>query len=209
MLHKSGPDDKQICIETLPCAIALLSREGSFCLLNGPAKRLIEFAEKDLLNRPSFWREHIHADDQKDFFKFREKLVRLETPAFCDYRFFPKNATEPIWIREVSVFASDRTIPWDIASVYTKISDFKLLVTNRASSVNQIILPLIHELQNRLQVMSMGLKLAKMGFTQEWHSDRFIELVRSMKHAIQDMRDRFEASEGEAAFPSGSSAKGN
>lgn len=193
----------RLWLDTLPCPVAVWSRDRSFYLLNSAAKRVIQFSEEDLLSDGLFWLERVHADDQENFLKFQEELVKWEIPVPCDYRFFPKGATEPIWIREVSVVAVHQgNIPGNIISVYTDISDLKHAhsSTKKASNSINIIKPLIHDLQNRLQVVIMGLELASRGLEKELDSERLLRIVYSMKHSLEDARDCLNPSQREDPF---------
>jgi PAS domain-containing protein len=193
----------RIWLQTLPCPVALWSRDRSFYLLNRSAKGVIQFSEEDLLSHASFWLEQVHADDQENFLNFQEELVKREMPVSYDYRFFPKGATEPIWIREVSVVANHKEIiPWNIVSAYTDISDLKHAHASRKRASNSInvIRPLIHDLQNRLQVVIMGLELASRGLKKEFDSERLLRMAYSMKYSLEDARDCLNSSQREDRF---------
>jgi hypothetical protein len=193
----------RLWLDSLPCPVAIWSRDRSFYLLNGSAKRVFQFSEEDLLSHGLFWLERIHADDQESFLKFQEELVKQEIPVPCDYRIFPKGATEPIWIREFSVVAYHQgIIPWNIISAYTDISDLKHAhsSTKKAGNSINIIKPLIHDLQNRLQVVIMGLELASRGIEKEFDSERLLRIVYSMKHTLEDTRECLNPSHRDDPF---------
>src|SRR6266498_3397373 len=130
-------DEARAFWELIPCAISLWSRERSYCLLNRSAKRLINYSETDFLNRPSLWVDRIHPDDQQNFLKSQERLAKSKSPVQCDYRFFPRNADSPLWIREISTICQGKEkIAWHILSMYTEISDLK--ATNSETKDNHI-----------------------------------------------------------------------
>jgi len=179
---------KPMWLEELPCPVALFSRDRSFYLLNFAAKRMFQFSEEDLLSHPSLWAEQIDADDRDNFFKSQEELASRGNVVRCDYRFFPKGATEPIWIRELSIIANRQAnIPWNIVSAFTEISDLQRRHSGaeRIRKRIDILKPLFHDLQNRLQVLVMSLELAKRGL-MEIDSDFLLQMVYSMKHSVEN-----------------------
>ena len=191
----SGPvrfDDAGDFLEMIPCPAALRSRDRSFYLLNECAKRLIRFSEKDLSNRPSFWTECIHPADQQKFCQSQKDLALNVSSASCDYRFFPKGATSPIWIRDISVLAKQEdTVPWDVISTFTEVSDLKGAVSteNNEGATGTIIEHLIHDLTNRLHKVSMGLELVDAGIYRQADFSRLLLEMQSMQNSLQDLRD--------------------
>ena len=188
--------------EELPCPIALSSRDRSFYLLNSAAKDMFQFSEEDLLTHPSLWAEQIHADDREKFFKSQQELAIREDVVRCDYRFFPKGVTEPIWIREVSVIANRQPIiPWNVISAFTEISDLQARHSRAESTTNSIdiLKPLFHDLQNRLQVVLMTLEFAKKGLA-EIDSDRLLQIVYSMKHSVENAQGRLTPPDKEGSY---------
>lgn len=185
-------DNARDFLERIPCPAALRSRDRSFYLLNESAKRLIRYSEKDLSNRPSFWTECIHPADQQMFCQSQKDLALNVPSASCDYRFFPRGATQPIWIRDISVFARlEDADPWDVISTFTEVSDLKVAVSTETndSATGTIIEHLIHDLTNRLHKVSMGLELADAGVYKRADFSRLLSEMRSMGDSLQDLRD--------------------
>ena len=198
MIDKANP----MWLEELPCPVALSSRDRSYYLLNAAARGLFGFSEEDLLTRPSLWAEQIHADDRENFFKSQQELAIRENVVRCDYRFFPKGVTEPIWIREVSVIANRQpSILWNVISSFTEISDLQTRHSSaeRATKSTDILKPLFHDLQNRLQVVVMTLELANRGLV-EMDSDRLLQIVHSIKYSVENAQKRINPPKRQASY---------
>jgi len=196
-INKANP----MRLEELPCAIALSSRDRSFYLLNSAAKGMLRFSEEDLMTHPSLWAEQIHADDRENFFKSQQELA-IRDVVRCDYRFFPKGVTEPIWIREISVIANRQpTIPWNVISAFTEISDLQIGHSNgeRATKSTDFLKSLFHDLQNRLQVVLMTLELANRGLV-EMDSERLLQIVHSIKYSVENAQNRLNPPKRQAAY---------
>ena len=179
-------------LERIPCPAALRSRDRSFYLINECAKRLIRFSENDLSIRPSFWTECIHPADQQKFCQSQKELALNVSAASCDYRFFPKGATQPIWIRDISVLAKqENKVPWDVISTFTEVSDLKSAISTETNdgATGSIIEHLIHDLTNRLHKVSMGLELVDAGIYRQADFSRLRSEMQSMQDSLQDLRD--------------------
>jgi hypothetical protein len=185
-------DNASTFLEMIPCPAALWSRDRSFYLLNESAKSLIRFSKKDLLNRPSFWTERIHPADQQKFLRSQKELAKGESSASCDYRFFPKGAAQPIWIRDFSVLGKQEgMVPWDVISTYIEVSDLKAVVSteNNEGATRTIIERLVHDLKNGLHTATMGLELAKAGVNEHADVSRLLVGMHSMRDSLQDLQD--------------------
>jgi PAS fold len=179
--------------EMIPCAIALWTRERSYCLLNGSARRLINYSEADFLNHPSLWMDRIHPDDQQNFLQAQERLAKDKSPVSCDYRFFPKNADRPLWIREISSLCHGQNkTAWDILSVYTEISDLKATraAETKENPLADAVKLLTHEFQNCVHKINMELDLAGLGLREKFHYTDLVNAVDSMNRSLADLRSR-------------------
>ncbi len=178
-------------LEISPCAIGLWSHDRSFCLLSHSAQRLINYTEADFLARRCVWGERIHPEDKNNFSQSQEVLKAGRSPVQCDYRFFPKNAQNPVWFREVSALNASRGRGrWDIFSVYADISDLK---ANKPAEVKQddvinAIRGVSHELMNRVQKVIMELELAKLGVKRTLASDNLVSTVDAMNRSVIGLR---------------------
>jgi PAS fold len=186
-------DDVRVFLETIPCAISLWTRERSYCLLNGSAKRLINYSEADFLNHPSFWMDRIHPEDQQAFLRAQEQLAKSKSPVSCDYRFFPKDADRPLWIREITALCDGQSkTAWDILSVYTDISDLKATkaAENKENPLADAAKLLTHEFHNCVHKINMELDLAGLGLRGKFHDTDLVNAVDSMNRSLTDLRSR-------------------
>jgi hypothetical protein len=192
-------DSDGSALDLLPCPIGFWSRDFSRCHLNQPAKSLIHCAESDASRLSFFWLDHVHRADRERYLALRDQLTKRPSPISCDYRILRDDQNEPIWIREVSVLNEDPLAsPWQVRSAYTEISDLKsryAKVDEREISA-EVVEKVIHALQNRLHVLSMGLELAGRGLNDQIEPSRFLEIVDSINRSVQDLRDYLVRIEG-------------
>jgi PAS fold len=186
-------DEVRTFWEMIPCAISLWTRERSYCLLNESAKRLINYSEADFLNHPSFWMNRIHPDDQQNFLQAQERLAKSKSPVSCDYRFFPKNADRPLWIREISALCQGQNkTAWDILSVYTEISDLKATkaAETEENPLADAVKLLTHEFQNCVHRINMEVDLAGLGLRGKFDYTDLVNAVDSMNRSLADLRSQ-------------------
>jgi hypothetical protein len=179
-------------LDLLPCPIGLWTRNFSRCHLNEPAKRLIHCAESDASRLSFFWLDHVHQADRERYLALRDQVTKRPSPISCDYRILRDDSNEPIWIREVSVLNEDQTAsPWQVRSAYTEISDLKsrYAQADQREISAEVVEKVIHAVQNRLHVLSMGLELAGRGLNNQIEPSRFLEIVDSINRSVQDLRD--------------------
>lgn len=184
-------DEVRAFWETIPCATCLWSRDRSHCLLNGSAKRLINYSEADFLNRPSLWVDRIHPDDQQKFLQSQERLAKGKSPVHCDYRFFPKNADRPLWIREISALCQGQNkTARDILSVYTEISDLKatMAAETKENFLADAVKLLIHEFQNCVHKINMEIDLGKLGLEGKFKYSDLVSALDAMNRSLEDLR---------------------
>jgi hypothetical protein len=187
-----------VFLETIPCAISLWRLGRSHRLLNGYARRLLNYSEADLLNRPSLWVDRIHPDDQQKFLQSQERLAKGKSPVHCDYRLFPQDADGPLWIREISAFCRGQDTAWDILSVYTEISDLKATKAAEAEQnpLADAVKLLIHEFQNCVHKINMELDLAGLGLKGKFTYVDLVSAVDSMSRSLEDLRSQVVRTEG-------------
>jgi hypothetical protein len=181
---------REFC-EMIPGAVSLWSRDRSVWLLNESAKRMINYSEADFVNRPSLWLERVHSDDREKYCKFVEELDKDQPPAPCDYRFFPRNALRPKWIREQSVVLGrdQNGAALDVISAFTDISDVKPshgAVAKKDDRDSAKLL--IHELHNCFHKISMELELAQMDLKRNFKSADFGNVMDSLNRSLLDLR---------------------
>jgi hypothetical protein len=193
-LSKGDPFDgaRGFC-EMIPGAVFLWTRERSVWLLNESAKRLTNYSEEDFVSSPSLWMERIHPDDREKYFEFVEGLDKDKRPGPCDYRFFPRNAHKPVWIREHSVVlgCSRDGTAWDIISVFTDISDLKRAhgADTQRNDTGSAKLSM-HGLQNCIHKIALEIELAQMDLKRKFNSAEFENVIESMDHSLSDLREQ-------------------
>jgi len=197
MSYGSSGDDpfggaREFC-EMIPGAAFLWSRERSVWLLNESAKRLTNYSESDFVHRPSLWAERIHPDDREKYCEFVEALDKDKPPAPCDYRFFPRDAHRPIWIRVHSLVLGrgQNGAAWDIVSTFTDISDLKRAegAGAKKNDGDSAKLPM-HEFQNYIHKIALELELAQMDLKGKFNSAEVESVVESLSHSLSDLRDQ-------------------
>ncbi len=190
---------REFC-EMIPGAVSLWSRDRSVWLFNESAKRLFNYSDADFVNRLSLWVERIHPDDREKYCKSVQGLDKEKPLAPCDYRFLPRNAHKPKWIREHSVMLGrgQNGTAWLIMSAFTDISDLKPshgAVAKKDHSDSAKLL--IHEFRNCIHKISMELELAQMDLKRKSNSTEVENVVDSMSRSLADLRDQlFKIVEG-------------
>jgi PAS fold len=194
VLHVLANDSQLVAARTfcelIPGPASLWSRNRSFCVLNDSATRLTNYSESEFVRCPSLWLERIHADDRANFLQSIEELGKRKSTAQCDYRFFPRGAHRPTWIRENSLLRRDRIgNAFEFISIYTDISDLKSDRNGPAKkdSTAEIVQSLLHEFQNRIQKITMELELAQMDSKRQLN---VVDVVNPIKCSLQDIRDQ-------------------
>ncbi len=188
-------NDMRALLEAIPCAISLWNRDRSLCLLNQSAHRLINYTEADFSHCRSLWVDRIHPDDRQNFSRSQEALANGKSPVQCDYRFSPRNAQAPIWLREISAFNTRHgKVCWDIFSVYTDVSDLKAATAaeTKEDDVMNAIKLLSHELRNCVQKIIMELEFAKLGLKGNVHSNDLVSAVDTVNRSVLSLRDQLE-----------------
>jgi hypothetical protein len=182
--------------ELIPGAASLWSRNRSFCVLNNSATRLSNYSEAEFVRCPSLWIQRIHADDRANFLQSMKELDKGKSTAQCDYRFFPRGAHRPTWIRENSLLGGDRIgNALEFISIYTDISDLKWdsSVPSKKDANAEVVRSLLHELQNRIQKITMELELAQMDSKNQLS---VADVVNLIKHSLQDVGDQLAGMRG-------------
>jgi hypothetical protein len=175
----------------IPGAVSLWSRDRSVWQLNESAKRMINYSEADFVNRPSLWLERVHSEDRENYCRFVGDLDKDQPPAPCDYRFFPRNALRPKWIREQSVVLGrdQNGAALNVISAFTDISDVKPSHDAVAKKDDRDSAKLlIHELHNCFHKISMELELAQMDLKRNFKSVDFGNVMDSLNHSLVDLR---------------------
>jgi hypothetical protein len=184
--------------DLFPCAMIFWSARYSACVLNKEARRLTGFSSSDLQHAPSLWVSRIHVRDRALFSATRERLQSGEKKVQCDYRFFPKESTKELWLRETaSLSLSPQGEVDGVISVYTEISDLKKRCRTKgregakSASEEGIIEEFVHAAQNSLQGISMGLDLLRINHGDSFESETIFRGVERSSRLLREIREYF------------------
>jgi len=198
---RSGSPAIRTVLDLLPCAIALWGLERRSCVLNYLAAQLTGFSAQDFHKDPSLWMNRIHVEDRDLVSYAWKKLRNGEKMVSCDYRFFPNGDKKEIWLRDVSVsYQNPHGDIEGIASTYTNISDLKATRRKKqkedgAADIVGIIDGLVHEIQNNLQVISMGLDLLRLDRGTLPDREVVINGIERAKKSLRDLSEYFSPPE--------------
>lgn len=194
--HRSSlPWTAQSILELAPGPIAVWNADRSNCILNDAARKLTGFTERDFRETRTLWIGRIHPEDQKPFSAFWNELERTENKLTCDYRFLQKTRKQEIRLRDnsTSLRSADGLID-TIISAYTDISDLRVHhaegpATGRTDQPLDLIRPFLHEVQNSLHVIRMGVDLMSMDPTTSvglQSVTRGIESLDKLSHELYE-----------------------
>lgn len=198
LLLKNEARAVRSALDLLPCAVAFWSFETRSCVLNSAATQLTGFSGSDLRQNPSLWVNHIHPQDRNLFLAASRRLRAGEKMVSCDYRFLPKTERKEIWLRDVAVSYRDRNGDVEgFASTYTNISDLrsttgrKPKAESKAQNIIEIIDGLVHEVQNSLQIITIGLDLLRLDQVALQEHRALVNGIERAKKSIQDLNEYF------------------
>lgn len=162
-----GPNLKA-CLEVIPCPLAIWSPDAGPCLINERAAELTGYSAEELGQRSSLWAERIHPDDRHVYLNARQRFEEGDTSTSCEYRFLPKGQQREKWLHDASfALPTGNDSGAKIASLYTDISELMTLrqtvdAAGLSLPIVDIVLGLIHEMENNLQVIKGALDLSRL-----------------------------------------------
>ena len=182
-------------LESFPSATVLWSPDRHISALNGRAKKLLGYSEEDFRKDPTLWVRKIHPQDYSGVQTAWRRLNEGAKTITCDFRFFPKKIKKAIWLREISALSQN---PMGsvvaITSSYTDISDLK---TSRQSkeeesrNTEEVVGGLVHEMQNNLQVINLGVELARQDSASPLESQEVVTSLERTDKSVQELREYF------------------
>ena len=196
-LLKSKSPVVRTAFDLTPSPIAIWSSDHSFCVVNRAATRLIGFTERSFRQDPSLWMKRVRAEDRQILSSVWTKLHAGEELVTSDYRFAPKGTTDEIWLRDMSIaYHNSRGEIEAIASSYTNVSDLKTEPVrnshdDKIGSDSVIIDGMVHEIQNNLQVMAMGLDLLTLDRPEYLECQPIFNCIERTKNFIDELREYF------------------
>ncbi len=179
--------------EALPLALGLWSKNHRCLSLNAHAQKLSGFLQAELEKDPLLWPAHIHPQDRPSFLAFWEKLKEGSTErGVCDYRFFPKGKRREIWLHE-----SAALVPLGrgegVLSAYEDISDLKRgekeAGVGEGLGMAELIRDMVHEVQNALQAVSMGVDMLSMEGGDPEEAQRVYEGIERASRLLREVRE--------------------
>ena len=187
---RTGLIEAGSAIEYVPSPAALWSLDRHSCHFNDDARELLGFCEHDFKQDGALWLERIHPDDRKEFLRAWKSLQAGETRVSSCYRFQPKNRTQVLWLKEVSILYAPSGV--ETPNVWTVYLEEMLSenVFPGASQMRNFVRGLTHEMGNNLQAIRGELDILR--FSQAIPNDsaetiyRGINQVRRLVHEIQE-----------------------
>jgi signal transduction histidine kinase len=188
----------QTLLDSLPCAAALWNLERSACLLNGRVRQLTGFTQDDVQHDPSLWTHRIHPWDYLVFSTTWKRLKDRGDYLCCDYRFFPKGNMRMLRLREVAVPYHNRYNDEleTVLSVYTDITDLRRDPDEGETvGVRALIEGLVHEVQNALQGISLGVELLAPTSADPMGGRTVVRGIERASRLLREVREYFSPSE--------------
>ncbi|MFQ5917494.1 MAG: PAS domain-containing protein [Candidatus Binatia bacterium] len=179
-------------LNLVPSPLIFWRSDRSLCILNQRVKHLTGLSDDQLQENPSLWMNRIHPRDLSLYVAAWKKLQNGENMVSCDYRFSTAYADKEIWLRDESVpYQNPRGKVEGVISTYTDISDLKAgrlrkEKEEKAVGVAGIMDGAIHEIQNNLQVINLGLGLIQVGKSESPHTANLSISVGRIQNMLQD-----------------------
>lgn len=185
-------------LDVVPLPLALWDASRRSGRFNSAALELLKFSQEELQTQPNLWLQQVY---DKDLLAWHAQLRRFSidnNTVVCDYRFFPKNAAEPIWLREVIMPLKAPHPLWFSMSAYTDITDLKSLAEHNyadppapSQTHEESLRGLFHDINNKLQRLSMEIELA--GLESQLQSEatrKFSDSLASVTQALAVIHER-------------------
>ncbi|MBM4262005.1 MAG: hypothetical protein FJ145_11325 [Deltaproteobacteria bacterium] len=179
-------------LEAYPMPLALWDASRRSCLFNAAALKLLGFCQEDFQTQPNLWLQQVYDNDLLGWYTQLRRFNAGTQTVICDYRFFPKNVADPVWLREIMMPIKAHHPLWTSMSAYTDITDLKKAAEQTVpvqeitpQAHDESLRALFHEINNRLQRLSMEIELAgleaqlPLAATQKF-SDSLVNVTRSL-----------------------------
>lgn len=188
--RRAAIEPPSVYLDIFPLPVALWDASRRSCMFNAAALSLLRFSQEELQTQPDLWFQRVYDNDLLAWHTQVRRFSNGNKSLTCDYRFFPKNAPDPIWLREIMMPIGTRPSPWSSMSAYIDISDLKNLPDRQ--NIDRVVPPLnhdetlralFHEMNNRLQRLSMTIELA--GLESQVPANATKELTDSLVSVTQ------------------------
>ena len=195
---RQGASAFSLVLEYLPCAVAIWTREQTLSVLNGRARQLTQCTEQDVRD-VALWAQRVHPQDRARFRAAWTKLREGAERSMCDYRFWPKGRRQVCWVREEAIPYRNRQDEWDgWVSMYTEISDLRAPRVRRREGgeeppgrLAELIDGFVHEMQNSLQGIGMGLDLVQLREADPLELQTVSQALERASRLLQEVREVF------------------
>jgi signal transduction histidine kinase len=155
---KAGRVNAEALLRILPSAAALWSLDRRVCFLNDTARQLFGFGEEEIARAGFSWLNRIHPDDRVHYVASWNKLQSGQPKAVSCYRFFPKERTGEMRLKEVAFGypVGDGNVR-GVFSLYSEERDPEDGIEIR--QIGALMRNFSHEIANKLQTISGELDL--------------------------------------------------
>jgi signal transduction histidine kinase len=155
---------------------------------------MMGFSDRDFSQAQNVWMGRVHPDDQQSFVTFWKELESGEKRLTSDYRFFRNGRKQEVRVRDnsVSLRNSDGRIDTIISS-YTDISDLtvKQEGEDTAGHLGGLIRPLLHEIQNSLHVIRMGVDFMSMDQNTPFGIESAVRGIECLNKLSEELHEYF------------------
>ncbi len=180
-------------LNLVPSSLIFWKSDRSFCVLNQRVKHLTGLSDDQLQENPSLWMNRIHPRDRSLYVTAWKKLQDGEKVVSCDYRFSTDYADKEIWLRDESVpYQNPRGKVEGVISTYTDISDLKASRSRRKEKeensvgIARIMSGAIHEIQNNLQVINLGLGLIEVDKSESPYTANLFKCIGHIQKMLEE-----------------------
>ena len=192
-------------LDLVPCAAAVWNPDRTSCELNARAREMTGLSAGGIAEgqQAREWEERIHRRDREAVRAAWERLVSGDGKRMaCDYRFFPKGPCgEEVWLREVAARYGNGEgggQAQTVVSMYLDITDLKAGGsesdgTGGREHTAEVMDGLVHEVQNSLQGISMGVDLVCLepGERASLEARRVFQKVEQASRLLREAREYF------------------
>ncbi len=180
-------------LNLVPSPLIFWRSDRSLCVINKRVKQLTGLSDDQLQENPSLWMNRIHPQDPSLYVTAWKKLQDGENMVSCDYRFSTDYADKEIWLRDESVpYQNPRGKVEGVISTYTDISDLKASRSRRIEKeensvgIARIMSGAIHEIQNNLQVINLGLGLIEVDKSESPYTANLFKCIGRIQIMLEE-----------------------
>ncbi len=181
-------------LNLVPSPLIFWRSDRSLCVINKRVGQLTGLSDDQLQENPSLWMNRIHPRDRSLYVTAWKKLQDGEKMISCDYRFSTDYADKEIWLRDESVpYQNPRGKVEGVISTYTDISDLKASRSRGKEKeenfveIARIMSGAIHEIQNNLQVLNLGLGLIEVNKSESPYTANLYKCIGRIQKMLEEI----------------------